>query len=67
MAKKAKKAKTAKRRSKRQSWTRQQIAELRQFSRDKLPVNKAKKLFKRSVGAIRQKAYALGIPLGHRR
>lgn len=62
MAKKAKK-----RRTKRQSWTRQQIAQLRQFSRDKLPVRKARKLFNRSVGAIRQKAYALGIPLGHRR
>lgn len=63
----AKKAKRGKRRTKRQSWTRQQIAELRQFSRDKLPVRKAVKLFRRSAGAIRQKAYALGIPLGHRR
>jgi len=62
MAKKAKQ-----RRAKRVSWTRAHVAELRRYSKDKLPVKKISKLMKRTVGALRQKARALRIRLGHRR
>ena len=62
----AKKGKGA-RRGKRVSWTRTHVAELRRYSKDKLPVKKISTLMKRSVGALRQKARALGIRLGHRR
>ena len=55
-------AKKAKRRSgKRVSWTRTHMAELRRYSKDKLPVKKISSLMKRTVGALRQKARTLGI------
>ncbi len=60
-------AKKAKRRVKRASWTKSHIAELRKYSEDKLAVKKISKLMKRTVGALRQKAGALGLKLGHRR
>jgi len=60
-------AKKAKRRTKRLAWTRAQVAELRQYSKDKLRVKKVSRLMKRTVGSLRQKARALGIGLGHRR
>ena len=58
-------AKKTKRRTK--SWTKSHLAELRKYSRDKLPVKKISRLMKRSVGALRQKARNLGIRIGHRR
>ena len=68
MARKAKKAKTAgKKRVKRQPWTKALVAELKKFSKDKVPVAKIAKMTKRTVGAIRAKGVQLGIPLGHRR
>jgi hypothetical protein len=60
-------AKKAKRRVRRVSWTNAHIAELRQFSKDKLPVKKISRLMKRTVVALRQKAGLLGIRIGHRR
>jgi hypothetical protein len=60
-------AKKAKRRVKRALWTKSHIAELRIYSKDKLAVKKISKLMKRTVGALRQKAGALGLKLGHRR
>src|SRR5215471_20849896 len=60
-------AKKAKRRTKRVSWTKSHLAELRKYSRDKLPVKNISRLMKRSVGALRQKARHLGIRIGHRR
>jgi hypothetical protein len=60
-------AKNAKRRVKRASWTKSQLAELRKYSKDKLPVKKISRLMKRTPGALRQKARSLGIRLGHRR
>jgi hypothetical protein len=60
-------AKKTKRRVKRVSWTRAHIAELRKYSKDKLPVAKISKLMKRTVGALRQKARGLEIGIGHRR
>ena len=71
MAKKAKKKvatkATAKKRTKRQPWTKALVAELKKFSKDKVPVAKIAKMTKRTVGAIRAKGVQLGIPLGHRR
>jgi hypothetical protein len=67
-AKKANKAKTAKKRGKKRvAWTRSMVAELRRFSKDKLPVAKISRAMKRTVGAIRAKGVQLGPPLGHRR
>ena len=60
-------AKKAKRRVKRAPWTKSHIAELRKYSKDKLPVKKISRLMKRTVGALRQKARGLGIRLDHRR
>jgi hypothetical protein len=58
-------AKKAKRRIK--SWTKPELAELRKYSKDKLPVKKISRLMKRTPSALRQKAGLLGIWLGHRR
>ncbi len=60
-------AKKAKRRVKRKAWTSVQLAELRKYSKDKVPLKKISKLMKRTAGALRQKARSLGIRLGHRR
>ena len=43
----------------RRDWTRTEVKELRQHSKNKTRVS--------SPAALRQKARALGIPLGHRR
>lgn len=51
----------------RRDWTRADVKELRQHSRDKTPVKTISRALKRTPGALRQKARALGIPLGHRR
>jgi hypothetical protein len=40
---------------------------LKAHSRSKTPVVKISKLTKRTIGALRQKALTLGIPLGHQR
>jgi len=48
-------------------WTKANLAELRQYSKDKLPVAKISRLMKRTAGAVRQKARILGIRIGHRR
>ena len=71
MAKMAKKtngrAVTSKKRATRESWSKQHLAELKRHSKAKSPVDAIAKAMKRSAGALRQKAYALGLPLGHRR
>jgi hypothetical protein len=51
----------------RRDWTRADVKELRQHSKDKTRVRTISKVLKRTPGALRQKARALGIPLGHRR
>jgi hypothetical protein len=51
----------------RRDWTRADVKELRQHSRDKTPVRNISRALKRTPGALRQKARVLGIPLGHRR
>jgi len=60
-------AKKAKRKVKRVAWTKANVAELKKYSKERLPVVKISKAMKRTVGALRQRAQSLGIPLGHRR
>ena len=62
-------AKTIDRRKRvvRRDWTRADVKELRQHSRNKTRVKTISRALKRTPGALRQKARVLGIPLGHRR
>ena len=60
-------AKKTKRKIKRAAWTTADIAELKKYSKDKMSVAKISKTMKRTIGALRQKALHLGLPLGHRR
>ena len=62
MAKKAKTKSVVRR-----EYTKAEVRELRAHSKARTPVAKIAKLTKRSVGALRQKALALGIGLGHQR
>ncbi len=64
MAKRPKKSNT---RTKRIAWTKEHVRDLKAHSKSKTPVAKISKAMKRTAGAIRQKALALGIPIGHRR
>ena len=43
------------------------MRELRANSRSKSSVKKIATAMKRTAGALRQKAFSLGLPLGHRR
>ncbi len=54
-------------RRKRVAWTKEAVRGLKMHSKSKTPVAKISKLMKRSEGAIRQKALALDIGIGHRR
>jgi hypothetical protein len=54
-------------RNKRVAWSKENIRDLKAHSKSKTPVAKISKLMKRSEGAIRQKALALEISIGHRR
>ena len=62
-------AKTVARRKRvvRRDWTRADVKELKQHSKNKTPVKTISRALKRSPGALRQKARVLGISLGHRR
>ena len=55
------------RRRKRKAWTSQDHRDLKAHSKAKSPVKMISKAMKRTMGALRQKALHLGIPLGHRR
>ena len=50
----------------RRDWTRDEVKELKKHSKDKTPVKTVSRALRRTPGALRQKAYALGISLGHR-
>lgn len=63
MAKRAKKTKGRKR----VAWTKGHERELKAHSRKKTPVTAIAKAMKRTAGALRQKAHAMGLSLGHRR
>jgi hypothetical protein len=73
MAKMASKSKSTKSTAKgkqrrtRIEWSEAHLAELRKHSKSKTPVDAIAKVMGRTPGALRQKAYALEIPLGHRR
>ena len=54
-------------RTKRREWTKENVRELKAHSRSKTPVTKISKLTKRTVGALRQKAFQMGFSLGHQR
>ena len=60
-------AKKSKKKARRLAWSRAHHAELRKHSKAKTPVARISKMMKRTVGALRQQAIKLGIPLGHRR
>ena len=62
-------AKTIARRKRvvRRDWTRAEVKELKQHSKDKTRVKTISRALKRTPAALRHKAHALGIPLGHRR
>ena len=64
----AKRAKSAKKRGrKRVAWTKSHERELKTHSKKKTPVTSIAKAMKRTAGALRQKAHAMGLSLGHRR
>jgi hypothetical protein len=60
-------AKKAKKRAVRRPWSKQDERELRTHSRSKSPIRAVVKAMKRTAGALRQKAFSLGLSLGHRR
>ena len=63
----AKKAKKAGGRGSRVAWSKDDIRTLKGHSKNKTPVAKISKEMKRTVGALRQQAFKLGLSLGHRR
>jgi hypothetical protein len=56
-----------KKRAIRRDWTRDEVKELKNYSKDKTRVKAISRTLKRTPGAVRQKARALGIPVGHHR
>jgi hypothetical protein len=58
---------TKTKRAKRREWTKEDIREIKGHSRARTSVAKMSKVMKRTAGALRQKAWDLGLPLGHRR
>jgi hypothetical protein len=54
-------------RRKRVPWSAAQERELKRHSRLSTPVKRVAKEMKRTEGALRQKAFSMGLPLGHRR
>jgi hypothetical protein len=58
---------TKTKRAKRREWTKEDVREIKGHSRAKTSVAKMSKLMKRTAGSLRQKAWDLGLPLGHRR
>jgi hypothetical protein len=60
-------ARKAKRRVVRRAWTREDERELRGHSKNKSPINTVVRSMKRTAGALRQKAFSMGLSLGHRR
>jgi hypothetical protein len=51
---------------KRRAWTKEDVRELKFLARQKTPAPKIARAFKRTEGAIRQKALHLGISLNSR-
>jgi NADH:ubiquinone oxidoreductase subunit len=51
----------------RREWTKADLKELKAHSKARTPVAKISKATRRTVGALRQKAFQLGLGLGHQR
>jgi len=51
----------------RREYTKADVKELRAHSKARTPIAKIVKLTKRTEGSLRQKAFSLGIGLGHQR
>ena len=56
----------ARKNSKRREWTKTDIRELKTLARAKTPAGKIARALKRTEGATRQKAFALGVSLDSR-
>ena len=56
----------ARKRTKRRAWSNHNHKELRRHSKAKTPVTAISRAMKRTVGALRQQARKLGLPIGHR-
>lgn len=52
---------------KRTLWSKSDDRTLKAHSKSKTPVVRISKEMKRTNGALRQRAFSLGVPLGHRR
>jgi hypothetical protein len=52
--------------AKRREWTKIDVRELKSLAREKMPVGKIARRLKRTEGATRQKAFALGVSLDSR-
>ena len=51
----------------RKEWTKADLRELKMHSKAKTPVEKISKTMKRTIGAVRQRAFQMGMGLGHQR
>jgi hypothetical protein len=60
-------ARKAKKRTVRRPWTKEDERELRSHSKNKSPIRHVVKSMRRTPGALRQKAFSMGLSLGHRR
>ena len=50
--------------AKRREWTKIDVRELKSLAREKMPAGKIARRLKRTEGATRQKAFALGVSSG---
>ncbi len=60
-------ARKAKKKIVRRPYTKADEKELRAHSKARTPIVKISKMSKRTIGALRAKAFKMGIPLGHQR
>jgi hypothetical protein len=60
-------ARKAKKRVVRRGWTKADERELKSHSKNKSPITTVVRGMKRTAGALRQKAFSMGLSLGHRR
>jgi hypothetical protein len=57
---------TMAKKAKRREWTKSDVKELKSMAKNKTPAPKIARALKRTVGATRQKALALGVSLNSR-
>ena len=60
-------ARTGKRTTKRARWSKEDCRTLKAHSKARTPVVRISKEMKRTIGALRQQAFKLGVGLGHQR